>query len=74
MSLLVVRSTCPVPPQPLYGTGQLRYNVMVFGKILWLWKLAFSWKASCIMNLNIVQKHDRQDTGLIFVELRVWGV
>lgn len=55
--------------QPLYGIGQLRYSVMSFVKILWLWELASSWKASFIINLNIVQNYDRQDTDFLTVEL-----
>lgn len=46
---------------------------MGFGKILWLQELDFSWKASFIINLSIVQKYDRQDASLISVELRRGG-
>lgn len=42
---------------------------MSFVKILWLWELASSWKASFIINLNIVQNYDRQDTDFLTVEL-----
>lgn len=42
---------------------------MGLGKILWLQELDFSWKASFIINLSIVQKYDRQDASLISVEL-----
>lgn len=45
---------------------------MSFEKILWLWELAFSWKTAFIINFNIVQKCDRQDTKLIS-ELRMVG-